>query len=44
MQCEKDKLGELVFRYKYNMEEILNESIACAVRLGGLDASRLNVQ
>lgn len=44
VQSERDKLGELGFRYKYGVEEILDESIGCAVRLGGLDASRLSVQ
>jgi hypothetical protein len=44
VQPEKNKLIELGFRYKYDMEEILDESIRCAVRLGCLDASRLSVQ
>ncbi|XP_051204319.1 NADPH HC-toxin reductase 1 [Lolium perenne] len=44
VQSERDKLGELGFRYKYKMEQILDESISCAVRLGALDASRLSVQ
>ncbi|WVZ79167.1 hypothetical protein U9M48_026778 [Paspalum notatum var. saurae] len=33
-----DKLGELGFRYKYGMEEILDGSIDCTVRFGCLDA------
>jgi hypothetical protein len=36
VQSERDKLGELGFRYKYKMEQILDESISCAVRLGAL--------
>ncbi|KAM0855743.1 hypothetical protein ACQ4PT_049571 [Festuca glaucescens] len=44
VQSERDKLGELGFLYKYKMDQILDESISCAVRLGGLDASRLSVQ
>jgi len=44
VQSEREKLGGLGFRYKYNMEEILDESIGCVVRLGSLDASRLSVQ
>ncbi|KAM0855742.1 hypothetical protein ACQ4PT_049570 [Festuca glaucescens] len=43
VQSERDKLGELGFRYKYKMEQILDESIGCVVRLGCLDASRLSV-
>ncbi|CAN6200942.1 unnamed protein product [Urochloa humidicola] len=39
--AHSNKLGELGFRYKYGMEEILNTSIDCAVRLGLLDASKL---
>jgi hypothetical protein len=34
VQPEVDKLGELGFRYKYRMEEILDSSVACAARLG----------
>ncbi|VAI80791.1 unnamed protein product [Triticum turgidum subsp. durum] len=41
---ERSKLWELGFRYKYGVEEILDESIDCAVRLGSLDASKLIVQ
>ena len=37
-------MGELGFRYKYGMEEILDSSVACAARLGSLDATRLNLQ
>ncbi|KAJ1260147.1 hypothetical protein BS78_10G210200 [Paspalum vaginatum] len=43
VQPEGDKLGEMGFRYKYAMEEILDSSVACAVRLGSLDASKLSV-
>lgn len=43
VQPEVDKLGELGFRYKYGMEEILDSSVACAARLGSLDAAKLNV-
>ena len=32
------------FRYKYGMEEILDGSIACAVRFGCLDSPKLIVQ
>ncbi|KAL6873399.1 hypothetical protein ACP4OV_013481 [Aristida adscensionis] len=39
-----DKLGEMGFRYKYGMEEILDGSVACAARLGSLDAAELGVQ
>ncbi|CAL5039686.1 unnamed protein product [Urochloa decumbens] len=42
--AHSDKLGELGFRYKYGMEEIMDASIDCAVRLGLLDASKLIVQ
>ncbi|TVU08350.1 hypothetical protein EJB05_41753 [Eragrostis curvula] len=38
-----NKLGELGFRYKYGMEEILHSSVACAVRLGCLDAAKLSL-
>ncbi|KAL6603736.1 hypothetical protein ACP70R_044097 [Stipagrostis hirtigluma subsp. patula] len=38
---EGDKLGELGFRYKYGMEAILDSSVACAARLGCLDAAKL---
>ena len=31
-------------RAKYGVEEILDESIECAVRLGSLDTSKLIVQ
>ena len=44
VQPESNKLGELGFRYKYGVEEILDESIECAVRLGSLDTSKLIVQ
>ncbi|KAM3297686.1 hypothetical protein ACQJBY_039557 [Aegilops geniculata] len=44
VQPERNKLGELGFRYKYGVQEILDESIDCAVRLGSLDASKLIVQ
>jgi len=44
VQAHSDKLGELGFRYKYRMEDILDGSIDCAVRLGILDASKLSVQ
>ncbi|WVZ79169.1 hypothetical protein U9M48_026780 [Paspalum notatum var. saurae] len=44
VQAHSDKLGELGFRYKYGMEEILDGSIDCAVRFGCLDASKLSVQ
>ena len=44
VQPGRNKLGELGFRYKYGVEEILDESIDCAVRLGSLDASTLIVQ
>ncbi|KAG8095038.1 hypothetical protein GUJ93_ZPchr0012g18865 [Zizania palustris] len=37
-----DKLGELGFRYKYGMEQILDDSVDCAVRLGYLDATKLS--
>uniref|UniRef100_A0ACD6A6N2 Uncharacterized protein n=1 Tax=Avena sativa TaxID=4498 RepID=A0ACD6A6N2_AVESA len=43
VQSEWDKLGEVGFRYKYKMEQILDESIGCTVRLGGLDGSRLSI-
>ncbi|KAJ1260144.1 hypothetical protein BS78_10G209900 [Paspalum vaginatum] len=35
---EVDKLGELGFRYKYSLEEILDSSIACAARLRCLES------
>uniref|UniRef100_A0A0E0E4I0 NAD-dependent epimerase/dehydratase domain-containing protein n=1 Tax=Oryza meridionalis TaxID=40149 RepID=A0A0E0E4I0_9ORYZ len=41
VQAHTGKLGELGFKYKYGMEEILDESVECAVRLGCLDASKL---
>ncbi|CAL5048988.1 unnamed protein product [Urochloa decumbens] len=44
VQAHSDKLGELGFRYKYGMEEILDCSIDCAVRCGLLDASKLIVR
>ncbi|CAL5041661.1 unnamed protein product [Urochloa decumbens] len=44
VQPAEDKLGELGFRYKYGMEEILDSSVACAARLGSLDAAKLSVQ
>jgi hypothetical protein len=44
VQAHSDKLGELGFRYKYGMEEILDGSIECAVRFGMLDASKLIAQ
>jgi hypothetical protein len=44
VQAHSDKLGELGFRYKYGMEEILDGSIECAVRFGMLDASKLITQ
>ncbi|WVZ79165.1 hypothetical protein U9M48_026776 [Paspalum notatum var. saurae] len=44
VQPEGDKLGEMGFRYKYGMEEILDSSVACAVRLGCLDASKHSVR
>ncbi|KAG2607588.1 hypothetical protein PVAP13_4NG260100 [Panicum virgatum] len=44
VQLEGDKLGDLGFRYKYGMEEILDSSVACAARLGSLDTTRLNLQ
>lgn len=44
MQTHSDKLGELGFRYKYGMEEILDGSVDCAVRLGILDVICLSVQ
>ncbi|KXG20503.1 hypothetical protein SORBI_3010G211000 [Sorghum bicolor] len=44
VQAPSDKLGELGFRYEYGMEEILDGSIDCPVRLGILDASKLIVQ
>lgn len=44
VQPDRNKLGELGFRYKYGMEDILDASVECAVRLGCLDASKLSVQ
>uniref|UniRef100_A0A0D9WSP3 Uncharacterized protein n=1 Tax=Leersia perrieri TaxID=77586 RepID=A0A0D9WSP3_9ORYZ len=35
------KLGELGFRFKYGMEQILDASVGCAVRLGYIDAAKL---
>ncbi|CAN6193917.1 unnamed protein product [Urochloa humidicola] len=44
VQAHSDKLGELGFRYKYGMKEILDASIDCAVRCGLLDASKIIVE
>jgi len=44
VQAHSDRLCELGFRYKYGMEEILDGSIACAVRFGCLDSPKLIVQ
>jgi len=44
VQAHSDRLRELGFRYKYGMEEILDGSIACAVRFGCLDSPKLIVQ
>ena len=44
VQPEGDKLVDLGFRYKYGMEEILDSSVACAARLGCLDAAKLSAQ
>jgi hypothetical protein len=32
VQAHSNKLGELGFRYKYGMEEILDGSVDCAVQ------------
>ncbi|KAK3130950.1 hypothetical protein QOZ80_6BG0500080 [Eleusine coracana subsp. coracana] len=42
VQPDGDKLGALGFRYKYGLEEILDDSVACAARLGCLDAAKLS--
>uniref|UniRef100_A0A0E0E4I1 NAD-dependent epimerase/dehydratase domain-containing protein n=1 Tax=Oryza meridionalis TaxID=40149 RepID=A0A0E0E4I1_9ORYZ len=44
VQPAADKLGELGFRYKYGMEEILDGSVDCAARLGCIDAAKLRPQ
>ncbi|KAG8075113.1 hypothetical protein GUJ93_ZPchr0006g41994 [Zizania palustris] len=45
VQAHSDKLGELGFKYKHGgMQEILDGSIECAVRVGCLDAAKLNIQ
>ncbi|KAL5200485.1 hypothetical protein ABZP36_021688 [Zizania latifolia] len=44
VQAHSDKLGELGFKYKHGMQEILDCSIECAVRVGCLDAAKLNIQ
>ncbi|KAF0902818.1 hypothetical protein E2562_019135 [Oryza meyeriana var. granulata] len=44
VQPAADKLGELGFRYKYGMEQILDSSVDCAVRLGCIDAAKLRPQ
>lgn len=44
LQAHSDKLGELGFRYKYGIKEILDGSIDCAVRFGFLDSSKVIVQ
>lgn len=44
VQPAADKLGELGFRYKYGMEEILDGSVGCAARLGYIDAAKLRPQ
>ncbi|XBH98124.1 hypothetical protein VPH35_127685 [Triticum aestivum] len=44
VQPERNKLGELGFRYKYGMEEILDGNVEWAARLGLLDASKLSAQ
>ncbi|XP_062178699.1 NADPH HC-toxin reductase 1-like [Phragmites australis] len=44
VQPDGNKLGELGFRYKYGVGEILDSSVACAARLGSLDAAKLSVQ
>jgi hypothetical protein len=32
VQAHSNKLGKLGFRYKYGMEEILDDSVDCAVQ------------
>jgi hypothetical protein len=44
VQPDGDKLGELGFKYRYGLEQILDCSVACAARLGSLDAAKLSVQ
>ena len=44
VQPDGDRLGELGFVYKYGIEEILDSSVACAARLGSLDATKLSMQ
>jgi hypothetical protein len=44
VQAHSDKLGNLGFRYKYGMEEILDGSVQCAVRFGSLDPSKIGAQ
>ncbi|XP_006657196.1 putative anthocyanidin reductase [Oryza brachyantha] len=41
VQPAADKLGELGFKYKYGMAQILDSSVDCAVRLGYIDAAKL---
>ncbi|CAL5039681.1 unnamed protein product [Urochloa decumbens] len=40
IQAHSDRLGDLGFRYKYGVQEILDGSIECAVRFAYLDASK----
>ncbi|XP_006656310.1 putative anthocyanidin reductase [Oryza brachyantha] len=42
VQAHSDKLGDLGFKYKYGMEEILDSSVECAVGLGCIDASKIS--
>nr|XP_020167825.1 putative anthocyanidin reductase isoform X1 [Aegilops tauschii subsp. strangulata] len=44
VQPERNKLGELRFRYRYGMEEILDGNVQWAARLGHLDESKLSAQ
>uniref|UniRef100_J3MGC7 NAD-dependent epimerase/dehydratase domain-containing protein n=2 Tax=Oryza brachyantha TaxID=4533 RepID=J3MGC7_ORYBR len=44
LQSHSDRLGELGFKYKHGIEEILDGSVECAVRFGWLDASKLSLQ
>ncbi|KAM3208263.1 hypothetical protein ACQJBY_063127 [Aegilops geniculata] len=44
VQPERNKLGELGFRYRYGMEEILDGNIQWAARLGHLDESKFSAQ
>ncbi|KAF7107266.1 hypothetical protein CFC21_107915 [Triticum aestivum] len=44
VQPERNKLGELGFRYRYGMEEILDGNVQWAARLGHLDESKLSAQ